>query len=653
MRLTGLDLTLEAGTRREWLVANGLGGFASSTVLGINTRRYHGLLMAAFNPPAERHLLVSRVDETVSWGRDTYHLGASFYPGTVHPGGHRWLVRFELDPHPRWTYSLGRGLVLKELFMVPGENTVVLAYRLLAQDRAVLELAPLVNYRHYHHLNQERDWPFWQVAGERAVELQPFDGARTIHLHVSDGSYHPGGHWYRSMLYPVEDQRGLDHSEDHYQPGVFRLELAEGRPAYFWASTRAAPDLDPVAQHARAASEQVPGHRDARVRWLHRSAGAFVVDRRATGQKTLIAGYHWFSDWGRDAFIALPGVCLLSGRLEAAASIMATFAGARHRGLVPNRFPDQGARPEYNTIDASLWLFYAVYKYLQYGGDMGFVRRQLYPALVDIVGWYRRGTAYGIHAGADGLLDHDGEGLQLTWMDAKHGHEVFTPRTGKPVEINALWYNALRTLEFLARDGGSDESAVYGQLAGLVKNSFQQQFWNQQLGFLRDVAGVCPDDRLRPNQLLAVSLPYPVLEGEAAARVVEVCGQSLLTPYGLRTLSPDHPDYHPAYRGSPRERDRAYHQGTVWPWLLGPFLTALTRTNPDSSRRYAALLLEPLLDHTGDAGLGSVSEVFDGSAPHRPGGCIAQAWSVGEVLRAYHEDVLGGAPPLPDPEQRR
>lgn len=641
VRLSGAELGLAGGTRREWLVTNGLGGFASSTVLGIHTRRYHGLLIAALPPPAGRHLLVSRVDETLGRDAETFQLGASFYPGTVHPDGYRYLVRFELAPLPRWTYGLGPDRLEKELFMVPGQNTVVLAYRWCGPQRVSLELAPLVNYRGYHQLTSERDWPFWQQASGSSVELEPFDGAPVIHLHVSQGSYHPGGHWYRSMLYPVEDERGLDHREDHYQPGRFQLFLEAGRTAYFWASDRARVSWDPSFHHARARAGGAAG--DAGPRRLQQQAASFVVD--GPRGKSLIAGYHWFTDWGRDAFIALPGICLVTGDMESAAGIMATFAQARHRGLVPNRFPDQGTLPEYNTIDAGLWLFYAVYKYLQYGGEWGFVRRQLYPALVDIVDWYRRGTAYGIHVGPDGLVDHDGEGLQLTWMDAKHGQEAFTPRTGKPVEVNALWYHALRTLEFLSRDAKDGQEACYREMARLVRQSFWEQFWDDERGYLRDVVGKGDDGRLRPNQLLAVSLPYPVLEGPAAARVVDVCRRHLLVPYGLRTLAPSHPEYHPSYRGPPRERDRAYHQGTVWPWLMGHFLTALCRVDPGNAGERAAALLEPLWDHTGDAGLTYISELFDGDAPHRPGGCIAQAWSVGELLRAHHEHVLEGAPP--------
>jgi predicted glycogen debranching enzyme len=365
-------------------------------------------------------------------------------------------------------------------------------------------------------------------------------------------------------------------------------------------------------------------------------------------EKTVIAGYHWFSDWGRDTLIALPGLTLPVGKYEVARSILRTFAKHADRGMLPNRFPDAGETPEYNTVDAALWFFEAARAYLAYAGDLEFVRDELYTALTDIISWHARGTRYGIKVDDSGLLASGEAGVQLTWMDAKVGDWVVTPRRGRPVEIQALWYNALRIIEDLARSLGDEAGEErYRQMAAVANWSFDRLFWNQELGCLYDVVdGSSPDPSIRPNQIFAVSLFHSMLPRDRAARVVETVKEHLLTPCGLRSLAPNDQQYRGRYSGSPRERDAAYHQGTVWPWLLGPFITAYLKVNgrSEEARRQAQTWLSRLESHLAEAGLGHVSEIFEGDAPHRPCGCIAQAWSVAEILRVYVEDVRGMRP---------
>jgi len=376
------------------------------------------------------------------------------------------------------------------------------------------------------------------------------------------------------------------------------------------------------------------------------AADQYIVSRG--DQKTVIAGYHWFSDWGRDTMIALPGLTLPTGRHDVARSILRTFAGLVDQGMLPNRFPDAGEKPEYNTVDATLWFFEAARSYLSYTSDLEFVRNELYPIFADIIAWHARGTRYGIKVDSSGLLSSGEQGVQLTWMDAKVGDWVVTPRRGKPVEIQALWYNALCIMEDLARQFGDQPSQKrYRNMATVASWSFIRLFWNDKAGCLYDVTnGAPPDSSIRPNQIFAVSLPYSMLPPERAKAVVEKVQEQLLTPYGLRSLAPGDPQYNGRYTGGPAERDGVYHQGTVWPWLMGPFITAYIKVNGggEAARRRAAAWLAPLKDHLADGGLGHISEIFDGDTPQRPCGCIAQAWSAAEVLRAYVEDVKGVRP---------
>ena len=483
---------------------------------------------------------------------------------------------------------------------------------------------------------------------------RPIPICRALHFAHNAKSLDTVGFWFYNFEYERERERGLDSLEDLYSPFLLRFELRKDTPAVIIASTghHDASEATSLEQQEKDRREKIIAAapvRDALDQILTAAADQFIVARG--DRKSVIAGYPWFSDWGRDTMISLPGLTLMTGRYDDARNILGTFAHSIDQGMLPNRFPDSGEAPEYNTVDATLWMFHAIHEFLRYTRDYDFVRAELYQPLIDIVAWHERGTRYGIRLDSDGLLQAGEPGIQLTWMDVKIGDWVVTPRTGKPVEIQALWYTALRLMEHLAtKFGDRDRASHYSDLADRTRMRFTQMFWNEADSCLYDVvsqSGV--DSSIRPNQILAVSLPYPLLEPDKALRVVEAVEWELLTPYGLRTLSPRDPNYRGHYGGDPRSRDSAYHQGTVWPWLLGPFLTAYVRVHGYSaeSRDRAARFLDPLRQHLWQAGLGQISEVFDGDPPHHPGGCIAQAWSVAEVLRTYVEDALGQKPEFP------
>ena len=644
---------LDQALRREWLETNGLGGFASSTITGLNTRRYHGLLTAATTPPAGRLVLLSKLEETLVLEGRRYDLSANRYPGVIHPQGYQYLTGFGLDPFPVFTYAVEGVEIKKTVFMPQGENTVVVQYEMRGDSPgATLEIRPLIAFRDYHSTTHENGGISRDVRTEDGLAtIAPYPGLPELHFAHDAAGFTPTGEWYRNFEYDIERERGLDFQEDLFNPFVLRFDLSGRASASIIASTarrRAsdAPGLRRAETERRRGVLAAAPYQDEFLQALIAAADQFIVARG--DQKTVIAGYHWFCDWGRDTMIALPGLTLLAGRAEVARSILLEFAKHVDQGMLPNRFPDAGETLEYNTVDATLWFFEAVRALLRHTGDYDFVRQHLYAVLADIVEWHLRGTRYGIRVDADGLLSAGEPGVQLTWMDAKVGDWVVTPRQGKPVEIQALWYNALRVMEDLAgRFGDEPAAGRYADLAGRAAASFNAQFWNESAGCLYDVIhGDQRDGSIRPNQVFAVSLAHTMLPKDQARRVLEVVERELLTPAGLRSLAPSDPQYRPRYEGGPWSRDGAYHQGTVWPWLLGPFLTAYMRVNGRNkqTQAQAAAWLEGLRAHLSDAGLGQISEIFDGDAPHRPAGCMAQAWSVAEILRAGVEDVYGLAP---------
>ena len=649
---------LDAALRREWLETNGLGGFASSTIVGLNTRRYHGLLVAATKPPVGRIVMLSKLEETLFIDGRPFDLSANRYPGVVHPQGFKYITQFRLDPFPVFTFEVEGIQVEKTVFMIHGENSTITHYEIKKGNQGEriknlwLELRPLITFRDYHsatHENGAINALVQEYSGSASVA--PYQGLPALHLAHNAVELLKTGNWYRSFEYDAERERGLDFSEDLFNPFVLHFDLSVCNQASTIASTEQR-DVAKVfeyrdAEIARRRNTRVSGiFEDDFSQSLAAATDHYIVSRG--DQNTVIAGYHWFSDWGRDTMIALPGLTLPTGKHDVARSILRTFAKHVDQGMLPNRFPDAGETAEYNTVDATLWFFEAARAYLSYTGDLEFVRNELYPVFTDIISWHVRGTRYGIKVDPSGLLASGEQGVQLTWMDAKVGDWVVTPRRGKPVEIQALWYNALCIMEELADRLGDDAGHKrYRNMATVASWSFNRLFWNEKSSCLFDLTnGAPPDPSIRPNQILAVSLPHSMLTHERARKVVETVQQHLLTPYGLRSLSPSDPQYRGRYTGGPLERDGAYHQGTVWPWLMGPFITAYVRVNggSEAARRQAAAWLAPLNDHLADAGLGHISEIFDGDAPHRPCGCIAQAWSVAEVLRAYIEDVKGVRP---------
>jgi predicted glycogen debranching enzyme len=655
---------LNTAERREWLVTNGIGGFASGTVAGLLTRRYHGLLVAALKPPLGRTLLVAKIDETAEYD-GIYPQSGRFYPlhanrwgsGLVEPDGHHHLNRFHLEgTTPVWTYACANALLEKRIWMQPGANTTYIQYKLTrATGPLGLEAKLFANYRDYHETTIVNDWQ---------PEIEPIPDGLRLHIDDEVGSpfyfFAPGAtltpqfDWYEDFHLKIEEDRGQnDVDEDHIYAALIRASLEPGDTLTLVASTEPSPNLDgddayrERMEYEQALLNRALGGIEAGyvkrnkpladpIQHLVLAADQFIVKRPTPNDengRSVIAGYPWFSDWGRDTMIALPGLTLPTGRPEVAASILRTYAQYVDRGMLPNRFPDAGETPEYNTVDASLWYFEAIRAYHGATGDDELVR-DLFPRLVEIIDWHQRGTRYQIGMDdSDGLLYAGEEGIQLTWMDAKVEEWVVTPRIGKPVEINALWYNALRIMADFA-DRFYEEGAPYATLADKVQSGFGR-FWNESMGYCYDVIDGPggKDGRLRPNQLFAISLPYSPLNAEQQRSVVDACARHLLTAHGLRSLSPDDSDYIGQYVGDRRKRDGAYHQGTVWSWLIGPFVAAHLRVynDPQQARSY----LYPLLHHLADHGVGSISEIFDGDAPFLPRGCIAQAWSVAEMLRLW------------------
>lgn len=656
---------LEVSLQREWLETNGLGGFASSTIIGLNTRRYHGLLVAATRPPVGRLVLLSKLEETIIIDGLRYELSANQYPGAIHPQGFQFLTQFRLDPFPVFTYLVEELEIEKSVFMVHGENSTVIRYQLrvaggssahppLTTSHCRIEVRPLLAFRDYHSTTRDNAALNPRVRTEAGLAaVSPYDNLPTLYIAHDAADLEPMGYWYHNCEYTMERERGLDDVEDLFSPFALMFDLSRHGHAAIIASTEPC-DISRVA--ALQATEIGRRHTilatlpsdDDFVRTLVAAADHFIVARGS--HKTVIAGYHWFTDWGRDTMIALPGLTLVTGRADVTKSILLAFARYVDQGMLPNRFPDAGEQVEYNTVDATLWFFEAVRALVQYTGDKEFVRAHLYDTLTDIIAWHVRGTRYGIRVEDDGLLASRDPTVQLTWMDVKIGDQVITPRCGKAVEIQALWYNALRVMERLAHQFGDEGGEQrYAEMATRAKRSFNRLFWNEAAGCLYDVVdGDTRDASIRPNQIFAVSLPHTMLSREQARRVVDVVERELLTPYGLRSLAPGDPRYRGRYEGDPRSRDEAYHEGTVWPWLMGPFITAYIKVHGDdhSAQQRAAAWLEGFRAYVRDAGLGQVPEIFDGDPPHRPRGCIAQAWSVAELLRTTVEDLLGLKAPL-------
>ncbi len=640
---------LDAASSREWIETNGIGGFASGTISGANTRRYHGLLTAAIHPPLGRVTLLSKFEETIEFDGRRFDLSTNQFPDVVSPEGFRSIKQFRIDPFPIWTYELDEVELEKRVLMVHGTNATFVRWTLTrdgGHDDVLLSLKPLISFVDYHALQHESASPrFEYEIDDGTISITHGSGEPVLCLRHSRAEIVETGYWYKNFEYAVERERGFDFTEDLFQPFEMRFVLA-GSSADVLASTQANVDIDhDAAERAeivrrKALIKQAGVMADVETQ-LVLAADQFIVSR-GSGH-TVIAGYPWFSDWGRDTMIALNGLTISTGRLDAARDILLEFSQHISQGMLPNRFPDEGEEAEYNTVDATLWYFEAIRAYLEASGDLEFIREHLFEKLADIIAWHLRGTRYNIHVDTDGMLYAGSADVQLTWMDAKVGERVITPRTGKAVEIQALWYNALMTMAGLAAD--FDEPADekrYRSMAELCKLSFNGAFWNEEAQCLFDVVeNGSRDASIRPNQILAVSMHHSMIDAQRAAKIVEKVEKELLTPVGLRSLSPADPRYCPVYIGPPAERDSAYHQGTVWAWLIGPFIDAYRKVKEpsDATERAVEAILAGFKAHLLEAGLGQISEIFDGDPPHAPRGCFAQAWSVAEVLRVRRAPI--------------
>jgi predicted glycogen debranching enzyme len=657
---------LASAESREWLVTNGIGGYAFGTIPGHPTRSYHGLLVAALQPPLGRTLLLGKLDEAVRYGAQHFDLATNrWVSGEIVPEGFRHIERFHLEGNiPVWTFALADAQLEKRVFMQPGANTTFVMYRLVRASGSIeLSIKALVTYCEEHRTTAASSLPMDVAPVDHGLRVTAFDGAIPFYLLSASARVRRARDWYRDFDLALERERGLRDRTDLLLAGEFSATLAPGESVTMVASTSAGPSLNGEAAltarrretHALLerffAGNLVPPAAPAAIQQLVLAADQFIAARPLDGTseaRTILAGYPWFGDWGRDTMVALPGLCLTTGRPWLARNILRTFARFVSQGMLPNIIPRAGEEPQYNTGDAALWYFEAVREYFDVTSDIGLLR-ELYPVLSKIVDAHVGGTRYNIHVDpADGLLYAGEPGVQLTWMDAKVGDSVVTPRIGKPVEINALWLNAIITMARFGRAIGRTGKR-YDELAERARTGFAR-FWNPARQFCFDVidgpAGAGDNDAaLRPNQIFAVSLPETALTPEQQQAVVDVCARELLTSFGLRSLGPGEPGYHGRYAGKPQERDAAYHQGTVWGWLLGPFALAHLRVYDDPE--IAASFLEPMLKHVKAAGLGTASEIFDGDPPFAPRGCIAQAWTVGETLRAWRAIATAQAKPGP------
>ena len=668
---------------KEWLLTNGRGSYASSTIVGCNTRAYHGLLIGSLMPPAHRVMALSNCLEMVISKAGIFNLSTFEFPDKFAPKGFDSLRKFRQDTGAHFDYEFGNIKLTKSVYLVRDTDMVAIVYDFTHMAEPVEFISrPFVGLRNFHGLQKscatlDFKWLGSDTNGLLVSNRMP--GSCELQLCCPSAKFEKDPQWWFNFTYRHERERGQDYTEDLWTPGFFKCRIDSPEKIVLWASLgqpKAGNKLSPVTniRHKRidVVCEDLQKYRQQQRHHITRARSEFrirpvngrskklrignrkyfemlclaaeqFVTKRQTKNKTtstILAGYPWFADWGRDAFISLPGLLLTTGRFEEAKSVLTTFAGVADEGMIPNRFDDYSNETHFNSVDASLWFINAAFQYLQAADDSKTFMQEMMPTIRWIIDSYQKGTKFGIHADTDGLITAGDEQTQLTWMDAKCDGIAFTPRYGKAVEVNTLWYNSLCLLANFYSERDKQSAKRYKSMAGKVRSSFCELFWNESKSYLNDC--ILPDgsidDSLRPNQIFAVSLNFSPLPELYQALVVEAVKYKLLTPYGLRTLSPDAPDYKGVYTGPMRQRDEAYHQGTVWPYLIGPFIEAYLKVNEFStkSKVQAAEFVEPLLRHlTEDGCLGSISEIFDGDEPHRPKGCFAQAWSVAELIRAY------------------
>lgn len=649
--------TFSEGIQREWVITNGIGGYAGSSIIGAHTRKHNGMLIASLHAPVERYMVLSKINEELKVGEKVYSFATNQRPGGNNEEGQRYLQRFTYQYVPEFTYYAEGFFVTKTIAMDYGKNTVAISYEIQGGTKeAQLKLVPLFNYRDHHERSERADLKFSCSNSKDTITLVPeANKDLAIRMYVSDGQVQKRDEIYDvDMELQTEISTGMTCIENNYTPYEINVSIAPGEHKKLSVictieQGKIKKDaFEIVAQEKERciALEKQADLPDDFANTLVHAADQFIVQRESTGGKTVLAGLPWFTDWGRDTMIALQGLTLVTKRFEDAREILKTFAKYVKKGLVPNMFPDEGLEPLYNTVDASMWYFYSVQKYLEYTGtdeDYEFIRKEIYPRLREIIVYYIKGTEFSIHMDKDYLI-HAGGGLdQVTWMDVRVGEWVVTPRHGKPVEISALWYNALCVMAELAERFGDKDKDSFADLAAKVKESFVEKFWNPEKQCLYDVVDESGnDDKIRPNQIWAVSLPYTMLPEDKAKCVVDTVVSHLYANYGLRSLSPEDKEYKGIYVGKLHDRDAAYHQGTCWAFPLGGLITAYLKVHGDTEegREYAKKLIAPLEDHLMDGCIGSIAEIFDGNEPNISRGCYAQAWSVGEILRAYVEGEL-------------
>lgn len=633
--------------QHEWLETNGLGGWASSSVIGVNTRRYHGLLVAATTPPSEKMVLLSKLDETIvtteGENQARYELGVNLYSNhSIQPNGQDYLDSFSKELFPQWEFIAGGIKLKKTVAMVHGENIVLVVYDVItAPESFTLELLPLIAGRDAHSLTHEGPQMHWHVDFENGVFHNQPDGFNDIFISVPGSQYQHNPQWYKNFQYIVEQYRGLDHEEDLFSHGLLSVELKQGDSLGIIISTE-----NPEGKNAlelltkeNMRRQLLISHQpdDETFEQLTLAADQFII-RKGEFSRAIIAGYPWLTDWGRDTMISLPGLCLSTGRFEDAKKILISFAKNVSMGMLPNHFIDNTQEFDYNSADVTLWYFIAVNKYLEATGDKTFVLAEILPVLKNIIDWHYNGTRHHIRVTDDGLLSIGDPEQRLTWLDAKLGNSI-SPRSGKPVELQALWYNALRIFaELLQLNGQEDDAGMLHMSADRVKKSFGQQFWFIEGNYLYDSIPSKGDRvaEFRPNQLFAISLPFALIDGDKAKVVLQQITDHLYTPVGLKTLPKTDPESS-FVRDEDDVRDSSYHDGMAWSWLLGPYVDALMKTG---AREKAQEVINSLKYHLNEACIGSVSEVFEPEAPYQPRGCVAQACSVGEILRVTKDYLL-------------
>ncbi|MGE4191905.1 MAG: amylo-alpha-1,6-glucosidase [Pseudodesulfovibrio sp.] len=632
----------ETATRKEWIDTNGLGGYASSTVINCHTRKYHGLLVAALKEPRGRFVLLSKLETSVVANDKEFLLSSNKFPGVYHPTGHQFVDQFEQGLYPATTYRIGDALIRKSFLMIHGQNTVLVCYELLeGKVKPALRLRPMLAYRDVHKLTRENMFLRPKSYPEKnGRKIQPYEGMPPLYMGTNRKSeFFPGPKWVYSVEYLMERARGFDYQEDLFCPGMFETSLEKGKPVIFAASVEPLGNLERLRKKEIARREalfEAGKDRSKSVQWLKYFSDRFLI-RNPSGFASVIAGYHWFGEWGRDTMISLPGLTFHAGRTEFGEEVLAAYAGLARDGLLPNYLDQNSDHLAYNSVDASLWFFWATQEYLKAGGSKRFVMDKVYPALRGIVAAHLDGRVPLCGLDRDGLLFAGNERTQLTWMDAQAYGRPVTPRHGAAVEINALWYNALRFFLELAdgEDAGLGSRAM--EAADRLKANFSLRFWNEDDNCLCDVVNHAGQDRsIRPNQVFAASLPHTMLDYHQMRAVIANVQAHLLTPYGLRTLSPRDPAYKPFYHGDADARDAAYHQGMVWPWLAGHFGQALLRQAEDraGTKAFLRTYFKPILrSFPEDFGLGALPELYTGNPPHEPRGAVAQAWSMAEAVR--------------------